>query len=67
MHFGQKADGINKIGDTLWLSAKMVMAYPEHYGRVKLIKIGDYNVSKQEDVPMVPAYMTFALGKIESN
>ncbi len=44
-------------------SSKTVMAHPEHYGKTKLIKIGDYNVSEEGDIITIPTYLTFALGK----
>ena len=44
-------------------SSKTVMKHPEHYGKTKLIKIGDYNVSETEDIITIPHYLTFALGK----
>ena len=50
-----------KTGNTK--SSKTVMAHPEHYGKTKLIKIGDYNVSENGDVITIPHYLTFALGK----
>lgn len=50
-----------KIGNTK--SAKTIMKHPEQYGETKLIKIGDYNVSKEGDVITIPHYLTFALEK----
>lgn len=44
-------------------SSKMVMNHPEHYGKTKLIKIGDYNVSEENDIITIPHYLTFVLGK----
>ncbi len=44
-------------------SSKTVMSHPEHYGKTKLIKIGDYNISEDGDIITVPHYLTFALGK----
>ena len=44
-------------------SSKTVMKHPEHYGKTKLIKIGNYNVSEENDIITIPHYMTFALGK----
>ena len=35
----------------------------EHYGKTKLIKIGDYNVGCSEDILTIPHYLTFLLGK----
>ena len=36
-----------KTGNTK--SSKTVMKHPEHYGKTKLIKIGDYNISEEGD------------------
>lgn len=44
-------------------SSKTVMNHPEHYGKTKLIKIGDYNISEEGDITTIPHYLTFALGK----
>ena len=52
-----------KTGNTK--SSKTVMKHPEHYGKTKLIKIGDYNVSEEGDIITIPHYVTFALGKIK--
>ena len=40
-----------------------VMNNPNHYGKTKLIKIGDYNISEIDDIITIPHYLTFALGK----
>ncbi len=50
-----------KTGNTK--SSKTVMKHPEHYGKTKLIKIGDYNISEEGDIITIPHYLTFALGK----
>ncbi len=50
-----------KTGNTK--SSKTVMNHPEHYGKTKLIKIGDYNISEEGDILTIPHYLTFALGK----
>lgn len=50
-----------KTGNTK--SSKTVMNHPEHYGKTKLIKIGNYNVSEEGDVITIPHYLTFAIGK----
>jgi len=50
-----------KTGNTK--SSKTVMNHPEHYGKTKLIKIGDYNVSEVGDIITIPHYLIFALGK----
>ena len=39
------------------------MKNPDHYGKTKLIKIGDYNISEEGDVITIPRYFVFALGK----
>ena len=49
-----------KTGNTK--SSKTVMNHPEHYGKTKLIKIGDYNVSEEGDIITIPHYLIFALG-----
>ena len=50
-----------KTGNTK--SSKTVMSHPEHYGKTKLIKIGDYNISENGDIITIPHYLTFILGK----
>lgn len=50
-----------KTGNTK--SSKTVMKYPEHYGKIKLIKIGDYNISEEGDIITIPHYLTFVLEK----
>lgn len=52
-----------KTGNTE--SSKTVMKHPEHYGKTKLIKIGDYNISEEGDIITIPHYLTFVLGKIK--
>ena len=49
-----------KTGNTK--SSKTVMNHPEHYGKTKLIKIGDYNVGEVGDILTIPHYMSFLLG-----
>ena len=44
-------------------SSKTIMKNKEHYGKTKLIKIGDYNVGCSEDILTIPHYLTFILGK----
>ena len=44
-------------------SSKTIMKNPDHYGKTKLIKIGDYNISQEGDIITIPHYLTFALGK----
>ena len=51
----------SKTGNTK--SSKTVMNNPNHYGKTKLIKIGDYNVGEVGDVLTIPHYLTFMLGK----
>ena len=50
-----------KTGNTK--SSKTVMNHPEHYGKTRLIKIGDYNISEEGDIITIPYYLTFVLGK----
>lgn len=50
-----------KTGNTK--SSKTVMNHPDHYGKTKLIKIGDYNISEEGDIVTIPHYLIFALGK----
>jgi len=52
-----------KTGNTK--SSKTVMRHPEHYGKTKLIKIGDYNISEEGDIVTIPHYLTFVLGKVK--
>lgn len=52
-----------KTGNTK--SSKTVMNRPEHYGKTKLIKIGDYNISEEGNIITIPHYLTFVLGKIK--
>ncbi len=52
-----------KTGNTK--SSKTVMQHPEHYGKTKLIKIGDYNISEEGDIITIPHYLTFVLGKVK--
>ena len=50
-----------KTGNTK--SSKQVMNNPDHYGKTKLIKIGDYNISETGDIITMPHYLTFVIGK----
>ena len=34
------------------------MKNPVHYGKTKLIKIGDYNISESSDIITIPHYLT---------
>lgn len=54
-----------KTGNTK--SSKTIMKHPEHYGKTKLIKIGDYNISEEGDIITIPHYLTFVLGKLKYN
>lgn len=54
-----------KTGNTK--SSKTIMKHPEHYGKTKLIKIGDYNISSEGDIITIPHYLTFVLGKLSYN
>ncbi len=46
-------------------SSKTVMSHPEHYGKTKLIKIGDYNIGGNDDMVTIPHYLVFILGKLK--
>ena len=46
-------------------SSRTIMNHPEHYGKTKLIKIGDYNISREGDITTIPHYLTFVLGKLK--
>ena len=62
---------INYIGDSTILevkavdgntkSAKTVMAHPEHYGKTKLIRIKDSNLSFSEEILTIPRYAAYLL------
>ena len=59
-NFATLVEAKAKTGNTK--SSKTIMKHPEHYGKVKLIKIGDYNISQEGDTTTIPHYMTFLLG-----
>ena len=59
--FATLVEAKTKTGNTK--SSKQVMNHPEHYGKTKLIKIGDYNISEEGDIMTIPHYLTFVLGK----
>ncbi len=61
--FSTLIESKSKDGNTK--SSKTVMKHPEHYGKTKLIKIGDYNISEVGDIITIPHYLTFALGKVK--
>ena len=46
-------------------SSRTIMNHPEHYGKTKLIKIGDYNISEEGDIITIPHYLAFVLGKVK--
>ncbi len=52
----------SKNGNTK--SSKQIMNHPDRYGKTKLIKIGDYNISEFGDVITIPHYLTFVLGRV---
>ena len=54
-----------KTGNTK--SSKTIMKHPDHYGKTKLIKIGDYNVSEEGDIVTIPHFLTFALAKFDQD
>ena len=59
--FSTLVEAKSKTGNTK--SSKQVMNNPDHYGKTKLIKIGDYNISETGDIITIPHYLTFAIGK----
>ena len=44
-------------------SSRTIMKHPEHYGKTKLIKIGEYNIGQERDIITIPHYLVFLLGK----
>ena len=44
-------------------SSKTIMSHPDHYGEVKLIKFGDYNIGYADQCITLPYYLIFALFK----
>jgi len=44
-------------------SSKTVMANQDHYGKTKLLKIGDYNIGETKDILTIPHYLVFLLGR----
>jgi len=48
-------------------SAKTVMNNTNHYGKCKLIKIGDYNIGEKEDILTIPHYMVYMLAKFRKS
>lgn len=46
-------------------SSKTVMKHPEHYGKTRLIKIGDYNIGFENNILTIPHYLVFMLGRNE--
>lgn len=48
-------------------SAKIIMNDPDHYGKTKLIKIGDYNISEVGDILTIPCYLAFLLSHEEDD
>lgn len=46
-------------------SSKTVMKHPEQYGKTKLIKIENHNISEKDGTITIPHYLTFLLGKIK--
>ena len=63
--FSTLVEAKTKTGNTK--SSKTVMKHPEHYGKTKLIKIGDYNISEENDIITIPHYLTFILGKTSNS
>ena len=62
---------INYLGDSTILevkardgnskSAKTVMAHPDHYGKTRLIRIKDSNISETNGILTIPHYMAYLL------
>lgn len=48
-----------KTGNTK--SSRTVMSHPEHYGSVKLLKIGDYQIGEDGNILTIPHYMMFLI------
>ena len=48
-----------KTGNTK--SSKTVMSNPNHYGKTKLLKIGDYRFGEEGDILTIPHYMMFLI------
>lgn len=44
-------------------SSKTILNHPEHYGKLKLFKFGDYNIGFNDDIITLPYYLIFALFK----
>ena len=44
-------------------SSKTILSHSDHYGKVKLIKFGDYNIGFSNDCITLPYYLIFALFK----
>jgi len=42
-------------------SSKTILAHPEKYHVNQLVKLGDYNVGRQDKILVLPLYMTFLL------
>lgn len=53
-----------KTGNTK--SSKTVMSHPEHYGSVKLLKIGDYQIGEEGNILTIPHYMMFMIEPTDS-
>lgn len=45
-------------------SSKTILAHPEKYHVNRLVKLGDYNVGRQEKMLVLPLYMAFLLRKL---
>lgn len=46
-------------------SSKTVLSHPEHYGKTRLIKIGNYNIGFENDIWTIPYYLIFLLERRE--
>ncbi len=45
-------------------SSKTILNNPDHYGKARLIKFGDYNIGFNDNFITLPYYLIFALNKI---
>lgn len=44
-------------------ASKTILYHPDHYGKTRLIKIGDYNIGYENEIFTIPHYLTFFLGR----
>lgn len=55
-----------KARNGLAKAAKTVLARPDHYGKTRLIKMGNMNIGEKNGVLSMPYYLAFALGRTSS-